>query len=75
MKPSEWVLVGERGRWIGYAGPAKRRPRMDKRKLTPEQVARIREPDADLVALACEFGISRVAVHYVRHRYSYKDLP
>lgn len=69
------VIDGERSRWVGHAGPAKRPPRADSRRLTPEQVARIREPGAKPSALAREFGVSGAAVHYVRHRYSYKELP
>ena len=51
-------------------------PRLEKRKLTAEQVARIRAAAfGDVAALAEEFGISRTAAHYIRRRYVYKDLP
>ena len=51
-------------------------PRLEKRKLSPEQVARIRSASrGDVANLAKEFGISRTGAHYVRQRYVYKDLP
>ena len=51
-------------------------PRLEKRRLSPEQVARIRAASrGDVANLAKEFGISRPAAHYIRQRYVYKDLP
>jgi hypothetical protein len=45
------------------------------RRLTPEQVARCRDPDEIIRALAAEFGVSPTTIFFVRHRYTYKDLP
>ena len=50
-------------------------PRLDLRTLTPEQVARIRMPGADLPALAAQFRISRVAAWKVKQYITYRDLP
>jgi hypothetical protein len=56
------------------AHPQSRGPRSD-RTLTPNQVARIRAPGANLTALAKQFMISLVAVWKVKHRITYRDLP
>jgi hypothetical protein len=58
------------------AHPGTPRPR-PRRRLTFEQVARIRAPLArgGVTALAREFGISKVAGWKVKHRISYRDLP
>ena len=45
------------------------------RRLTREQVAMCRDFSRNMAELAREFGISAVAVFYVRHRYTYKELP
>jgi hypothetical protein len=51
-------------------------PRMDLRRLTPEQVARIRaELDRGVRPFAREFGVSDIAVWKVRRRITYRDLP
>ncbi len=51
-------------------------PRMELRRLTPEQVARIRTaPDGGVPALAREFGISAVAAWKIKQFLTYRDLP
>jgi DNA invertase Pin-like site-specific DNA recombinase len=53
----------------------RRRSRRELRRLTPEQVARIRALGANLPALAREFKVSVVTVWKVARRKTYRDLP
>lgn len=46
-----------------------------RRRLTPEQVAMVRDPGANRPALAREFGVSSVALWKVAHRITYRWLP
>ncbi len=51
-------------------------PRLDLRRLTPEQVARIRAaPYRGIPALAREFGITPFAARKIQQRLTYRDLP
>lgn len=51
------------------------RPLFGIRRLTPEQVARIRTPGANVSSLAREFTIAGSAAWKIRHRITYRDLP
>lgn len=46
-----------------------------RRKLTPNQVAELRQPKVHLTNLAHEFGITTAAAYFIRWGYTYKDLP
>ena len=56
------------------AHPGKPRPR-PRRRLTFEQVARIRKPGANGAALAREFKVSTVAAWKIKNYLTYRDLP
>ncbi len=51
-------------------------PRLDLRRLTPEQVALIRAvPPGLLSTLARELGVSPAAAWKIQRRITYRDLP
>jgi len=63
------------GRWLNPGDPPQHKKPSARRKLTAEQVARIRKCVESLALLAREFGVSVQAVYYCRRYYTYRELP